>query len=412
MSGQNNIDTYAARGVSSQKEAVSNAAKSVGEDKGLFPGAFCKIIQEPENKNKVIIPHADGAGTKSALAYLYWKETGDTSVFAGIIQDSIVMNLDDVMCCGGILGHNYLMSSIDINTKKLPENEILPILFQADYDFRKKMSGYGIKIHGGAGETASVPDTVRTLVVNHCLLTRMNKKDVIDNSRIAAGDYIVGLSSSGQAIYETEYNSGIGSNGLTNARHDMLSTEYRTKYPESFEPELLHKDLAYCGKWLAADEIQYDVDKSITVGKMILSPTRTYAPIIMEVFNQIGTKAISGMVHCSGGGQTKILKSLEYGLTARKFDMFKVPYLFNMIQQSSGLSWEKMHQTFNMGHRLEICVPSFSHANTIISITKSFGIDAKVIGRIERTNDENEKKVEIKTTMQQTPLVYSATRQR
>ncbi|MCL1892419.1 MAG: phosphoribosylformylglycinamidine cyclo-ligase [Alphaproteobacteria bacterium] len=411
----NNTDTYAARGVSSQKEAVSNAAKSVGEDKGLFPGAFCKIMQDPRNKNYVMIPHADGAGTKSSLAYIYWKETGDTSVFAGIIQDSIVMNLDDIACVGGILGDTWLMSSIDRNPKKIPD-EILPILFQADYDFRQKMAGYGINIYGGAGETADVPDTARTLIVNHSTLTRMKKNDVIDNSRISVGDYIVGLSSSGRASYETEFNSGIGSNGLTNARHDLLHSDYREKYPESFEPELLKDNLAYNGSFHVTQKMplsKINPELLIEIGKLILSPTRTYAPVLMEIFKQIGTKRINGIVHCSGGGQTKILKSLKYGLSAHKTDLFEVPYLFNLIQSESNLSWEQMYEKFNMGHRMEICVPDICDVLKIIDISKSLGVNAKIIGSINLSENSNEKNVRITTLKGKLgpQLKYSATRQ-
>lgn len=437
MSAQYNTDTYALRGVSSVKEAVSNAAKSVGEDKGLFPGAFCKILPySPLNWFEAIInyfspsvkiPHSDGAGTKSSLAYIYWRETGDASVFKGIVQDSIVMNLDDILCVGGILGNSYLMSSIDRNSFRIPD-EILPILFQADYDFRKKMAGYGIKIYGGVGETADVADTVRTLVINNSMLTRMKKKHVIDNSNISEGDYIVGLSSSGQAIYEDEYNGGMGSNGLTNARHDVLHSEYRTKYPESFEPELLEKNLVYNGTRRLTDVVCQNgfiepngKDKllgrqpefSTTIGKLILSPTRTYAPIMMEVFRQIGTKRINGIVHCSGGGQRKILKSLPYGLIADKHSPCEIPYLFRLIQNESNLSWEKMYQTFNMGWRLEICVPRFTDAYKIIDIANDFNVGASVVGEIRKSKNPNEKSVKIANCLSENRCItYSETRQR
>ena len=394
---QNNEDTYAGRGVSSGKQAVANAAKSTGDNKGLYPNAFCKIIPDPRNKKYVKISHADGAGTKSSLAYIYWKETGDTSVFAGIVQDSIVMNLDDVMCVGGILGEMDLVSSIDRNTFRIPD-EILPVLFQAEYDFREKMAPFGINISGGVGETADVPDTVRTLVVNNSLFTKMKLSDVIDNANIAAGDYIVGLSSSGRAIYEDDFNGGMGSNGLTNARHDVFSSTYRTKYPESFDSHLLEKNNAYNGSMLLTELVNPDPNEpgyQTTVGKLVLSPTRTYAPIMMKVFRQVGTKAIHGMIHCSGGGQTKMLKSLNYGLTALKSSMFEVPYLFSMIQEQSGLAWEQMYKTFNMGHRLEICLPDHKTAMEIIKISRSFNVDAKIIGTVEKTANPDEKSVQI-----------------
>ena len=414
-SGSSEEGKYWLRGVSADKEDVEDAGESTGEDKGSFPDAFCKIMQDPTREDWVVIPHADGAGTKSSLAYIYWKETGDASVFAGPIRDSMIMNTDDILCAGGTLGHTFFTSTIGRNKGKIP-GEILKVMFQADYDFRKEMGKYGVNLYGGVGETADVGDLVRTVIIDHSGFTMMKKEDIIDNGRISAGDYIVGLASSGQVIYETDFNGGIGSNGLTNARHDMLYSKYRRKYRESFDPELLKSGLAYNGKYSLTDAVYPDPknpDYKTTIGKLILSPTRTYMPIMMEVFKQIGTKVINGIVHCSGGGQAKILKSLDYGLCAIKSNMFEIPHLFHLIQQESGQSWEEMYKVFNMGHRLEICVPKIEDAKKIIQISESFGVRADIIGRIMLSGNSNEKNVQITMPggVLEQPIKYSATRQ-
>lgn len=390
-----NEDRYGQRGVSASKEDVHNAIKDI--DKGLYPKAFCKIIPDilggdPDWCN---IMHADGAGTKSSLAYLYWllskalgyyKETGDISVWKGIAQDAIVMNLDDLLCVGAT-DRILLSSTIGRNKNKIP-GEVITALIKGAEDFCAEMRAMDIGIHPTGGETADVGDVVRTIIVDSTVTCRMKREDVIDASNIQAGDVIVGLSSFGQATYEKEYNGGMGSNGLTSARHDMLCSDYLA-YPETFDPEV-PKNLVYAGKnrvdfkipnkyWDVASASENHWNKP-DVGKLVLSPTRTYAPVIKKVLELL-RKQIHGMVHCSGGAQTKVLHFVD-NVHVIKDNMFEVPPLFKMIQDESGTSWQEMYKVFNMGHRFEVYLaPEF--AEQVISISKSFNIDAQIVGRVE-----------------------------
>lgn len=365
---------YERRGVSSSKEDVHAAIKHI--DKGLFPKAFCKIVPDllggdPEWCN---IMHADGAGTKSSLAYLYWKETGDMSVWRGIAQDAIVMNLDDLLCVGAT--DNILLSSTIGRNKNLIPGEVISEIIQGTEEFLGRMRNLGIGIWSTGGETADVGDLVRTIIVDSTVTCRMKRINVIDNGQIRAGDVIVGLSSSGQSGYETEYNGGMGSNGLTSARHDVLNKSYRTRYPESFDTNL-PEDVIYSGSKSLTDPSGIP---GIDTGKLILSPTRTYAPVVMKIL-ELCRSDIHGMVHCSGGGQTKILHFVE-NLHVLKHHMFEVPPLFRLIQRQSGTSWEEMYRVFNMGHRLEFYLPE-RFAGQIIEIAQSFSIDAQIIGVCE-----------------------------
>jgi len=365
---------YGQRGVSSSKEEIHSAIREI--DKGLYPKAFCKIIpdisgNDPEYCN---IMHADGAGTKSSLAYLYWKETGDRSVWKGIAQDAIVMNLDDLLCIGTT--GNILLSSTIGRNKRLIPGEVIGDIITGTEEFLAAMWKWGINIHSTGGETADVGDLVRTIIVDSTVFARMKRSDVINNANIVAGDVIVGLSSTGQATYESSYNTGMGSNGLTSARHDMLDHFYAHKYPESFD-DGIPAGLTYSGNKKLTDpsEIQ-DMD----IGRMILSPTRTYAPVIKSILGEHRLH-IHGMIHCSGGGQTKVLHFIEK-LHVIKDDLFPVPALFKMIQSQSGTPWEEMYKVFNMGHRMEIYLPE-KYAESIISISKQFNVDAKIIGHCE-----------------------------
>ena len=365
---------YGQRGVSSAKEEIHSAIREI--DKGLYPKAFCKIIpdisgNDPEYCN---IMHADGTGTKSSLAYLYWKETGDRSVWKGIAQDAIVMNLDDLLCIGA--SDNIMISSTIGRNKRLIPGEVIGDIIQGTEEFLSLLRKWGIGIHSTGGETADVGDLVRTIIVDSTVFTRMKRSDVIDNAGILAGDVIVGLSSSGQATYEDIYNSGIGSNGLTSARHDMLDHFYAQKYPESFD-DSIPPELIYTGNKKLTDLVDIP---GMDVGKMILSPTRTYAPVIKSILGQYRLH-IHGMIHCSGGGQTKVLHFIEK-LHVIKDDLFPVPALFKMIQSQSGTPWEEMYKVFNMGHRMEIYLPE-KYAESIISISKQFNVDAKIIGHCE-----------------------------
>ena len=363
---------YGQRGVSSSKEDVHSAI--TGIDKGLYPKAFCKIIpditgNDPEYCN---VMHADGAGTKSALAYLYWKETGDISVWRGIAQDAIVMNLDDLLCIGAT--NDILLSSTIGRNKRLIPGEVVTELIRGTEEFVSLMRGWGIGIQSTGGETADVGDLVRTIIVDSTVFVRMRQSDVINNANISAGDVIVGLSSTGQATYENTYNAGMGSNGLTSARHDVLKHFYARKYPESFD-DGIPKELIYSGK---RDLKDLGPDKDMDVGRMILSPTRTYAPVVKKMLEEHRSH-IHGMVHCSGGGQTKVLHFIE-DLHVIKDDLFPIPPLFQMIQSGSDTPWEEMYRVFNMGHRMEIYLPE-QFADSIIAISKQFNVDAKVIGR-------------------------------
>ncbi len=365
---------YIQRGVSAGKEDVHKAIAHV--DKGLYPKAFCKIIPDilggdPEWCN---IMHADGAGTKSSLAYLYWKETGDISVWKGIAQDAIVMNTDDLLCVGAI--DNILISStIGRNKNKIP-GEVISAIISGTEEFLEEMRSYGIGIFSTGGETADVGDLVRTIIVDSTVTARMPRNKVISNHNIQAGDVIVGLSSYGQATYEKSYNGGMGSNGLTSARHDVFHNVYAGLFPESFDPEV-PESLAYCGGLRLTDPSPVE---GIDMGKLVLSPTRTYAPVIKSILDNY-REHIHGMVHCSGGAQTKILHFVDK-LHIIKDNLFDVPPLFSIIQEQSGTSWAEMYKVFNMGHRMELYVPE-DIAAELIAISESFGIEAKVVGRCE-----------------------------
>lgn len=365
---------YSARGVSASKEDVHEAIKNV--DKGLFPKAFCKIVPDilggnPEWCN---IMHADGAGTKSSLAYLYWKETGDISVWKGIAQDALIMNVDDLLCVGAT--DNILVSStIGRNKNNIP-GEVIGAIINGTEELLASLREMGISIYSTGGETADVGDLVRTIIVDSTVTCRMKKKDVISADNISAGNVIVGLSSSGQATYEIEYNGGMGSNGLTSARHDVFSNYLAEKYTEAFDPKI-PSELVYSGNYKLTDKTEgLDLD----VGKLVLSPTRTYAPVIKKILDKFRSQ-ISGMIHCSGGAQTKVLHFVD-DVHIVKDNMFPVPPLFKIIQEESGTDWKEMYKVFNMGHRYEIYCGS-KIADDIISIAKSFSIDAQVIGKVE-----------------------------
>ena len=371
---------YSQRGVSAQKEDVHSAIKNI--DKGLYPKAFCKIIPDfiTSSKDHALVMHADGAGTKSSLAYMYWKETGDLSVWKGIAQDALIMNIDDLLCVG--VTENILLSStIGRNKNNIP-GEVVSAIIEGTEDLLDELRKWGVSIHSTGGETADVGDLVRTIIVDSTVMARIDKKDVIDNANIKSGNVIVGLSSSGMSNYEKEYNGGIGSNGLTSARHDVFSKSLAKKYPESYDP-LVPKDLIYSGS-RSLTEIMEGVP--INVGKLLLSPTRTYAPVIKKIFNQLGRDSIFGMVHCSGGAQTKVLHFID-NLHIIKDELFVVPPLFDLIQKESGTSPREMYQVFNMGHRMELYV-SPETAEEIIKISKSFSVDAKIIGRVEKSHEK------------------------
>jgi len=368
-------DKYSRRGVSSQKEDVHNAIKNI--DKGLFPKAFCKVIPDylSNDPNACTIVHADGAGTKSSLAYIYWKETGDMSVWKGISQDAIVMNTDDLLCAG--LTGPFLLSSTIGRNKNLIPGEVISSLIEGSEMFCQSMREHGIEIHATGGETADVGDLVRTIIVDSTLVAHGKRSDIIDNSNIADGQVIVAFSSYGQATYETEFNGGMGSNGLTSARHDVFSNEYREKYPESYNTDL-PIDVVYCGNMKLTDAVE---GSPLNAGKLVLSPTRTYAPIVKKIFDECGREVVKGMIHCSGGAQTKVLHFAD-NVHITKNDFLPIPPLFELIKNQSGTDWREMFQVFNMGHRLEIYTDAKS-AETMIAISKSFGVEAKIIGFVE-----------------------------
>ena len=369
---------YALRGVSSSKEDVHEAIKNV--DKGLFPKAFCKIVPDflSGDPDYCIVMHADGAGTKSSLAYTYWKETGDMSVWDGIAQDAIVMNTDDLLCVGAV--DNIMLSSTIGRNKQLIPGAVISRLIAASENFAKTMESYGVKMILTGGETADVGDLVRTIIVDSTVCARMKRSDVVDNANIQAGDVIVALESCGQATYETGYNGGMGSNGLTSARHDVFAKYLAEKYPESYD-RAVPEELVYSGsRHLDAIEPK----TGLTYGKLVLSPTRTYAPVVKEVLDRY-RKRIHGMIHCSGGAQTKILHFVD-GLRIVKDNLFPTPPLFQVIQAESGTSWEEMYKVFNMGHRMEFYIPQ-EIAQDIIAISGKFGIDARIIGRVEASAD-------------------------
>ncbi|WP_047545548.1 AIR synthase related protein [Psychroserpens sp. Hel_I_66] len=377
---------YAQRGVSASKEDVHNAIKHI--DKGLFPKAFCKIVPDylTNNDDYCLIMHADGAGTKSALAYMYWKETGDISVWKGIAQDALIMNIDDLLCVGAT--DNIMLSSTIGRNKNLIPGEVISAIINGTEDLIKDLKSFGVTIHSTGGETADVGDIVRTIIVDSTVTARMKRSDVIDNANIKSGDVIVGLESFGQATYETEYNGGMGSNGLTSARHDVFYNELATRYPESFDASV-PKDLVYSGQIKLTDKVE---NSPLDAGKLVLSPTRTYAPIIKEILFRFSSQNLHGMVHCSGGAQTKILHFIE-NLHIIKDNMFEIPPLFKLIQEQSKTDWKEMYQVFNCGHRMELYVTP-DIADEIIKISKSFNVNAKIIGRV--TSSE-EKKLTIKS---------------
>lgn len=353
---------YSQRGVSAQKEDVHNAIKKI--DKGLYPQAFCKIIPDhlTQSDAHCLVMHADGAGTKSSLAYMYWKKTGDLSVWKGIAQDALIMNVDDLLCVGAT--ENILLSSTIGRNKNVIPGEVISEIINGTEDLCEELSKHGIDIHTTGGETADVGDLVRTIIVDSTVTCRMKREDVIDNANIKSGNVIVGLASYGQATYEDQYNGGMGSNGLTSARHDVFDKSLATDFPESFDPQV-PQDLIYSGSKKLEDKVE---SLDVNVGQLILSPTRTYAPIIKKIINEIGVRNISGMVHCSGGAQTKILHFID-SLKVVKDNMFEVPPLFKLIQEESQTSWEEMYQVFNMGHRMELYVDE-KFAEEIIQISK------------------------------------------
>ena len=369
---------YALRGVSASKEDVHNAIKNI--DKGLFPKSFCKIVPDylTDDPNYCLIMHADGAGTKSSLAYMYWRETGDLSVWKGIAQDALIMNIDDLLCVGAT-DNIMLSSTIGRNKNKIP-GEVLSAIINGTEELIEDLKKFGITIHSTGGETADVGDLVKTIIVDSTVTARMKRSDVIDNANIKAGDVIVGLASFGQATYETEYNGGMGSNGLTSARHDVFHKYLAEKYPESFDASV-PEDLVYSGNIKLTDQVN---NAPLNAGKLVLSPTRTYAPIIKEILSKYTSESIHGMIHCSGGAQTKILHFVD-DLHIVKDNMFDIPPLFKLIQEQSKTDWKEMYQVFNCGHRMEIYT-SPEVAEDIIKISKSYQVDAKIIGRVEASD--------------------------
>lgn len=366
---------YDQRGVSATKDDVHAAIKNA--DKGLYPNAFCKIFPDflGKDENYCNIIHADGAGTKSVLAYMYWKETGDLSVWKGIAQDAIVMNTDDLICVGATT--DFLLSSIINRNKHLIPGEVIKAIIDGTNEVVAMLHDNGVEVHAMGGETADVGDTVRTVIVDAVMTARLKRSDVISNEAIQAGDVIVGLASYGQASYETEYNGGMGSNGLTSARHDVFSNVYAEKYPECFDPNT-PRDLVYSGSKLLTDAVE---GSPLDAGKLVLSPTRTYAPVVKRMLDELGVANIHGLIHCSGGAQTKVLHYIE-DLHVIKDNLFPVPPLFKLIREESMTDWKEMYQVFNCGHRLEVYL-SEQYAQTVIGIARSFGIDAQIVGRVE-----------------------------
>ncbi|TXI69658.1 MAG: phosphoribosylformylglycinamidine cyclo-ligase [Flavobacterium sp.] len=371
---------YNLRGVSASKEDVHQAIKNI--DKGLFPQAFCKIIPDylTNDDQYCIIMHADGAGTKSSLAYMYWKETGDISVWKGIAQDALIMNIDDLLCVGAT--DNILLSSTIGRNKNLIPGEVISAIINGTEELISELKNHGVTIHSTGGETADVGDLVRTIIVDSTVTARMKRADVIDNANIQAGDVIVGLASFGQATYEKEYNGGMGSNGLTSARHDVFAKYLAEKYPESFDASVPN-ELVYSGQTKLTDAVK---NSPIDAGKLVLSPTRTYAPVIKKILSKYNSNQIHGMVHCSGGAQTKVLHFVD-NIHVIKDNLFPVPPLFQLIQEQSKTDWKEMYQVFNCGHRMELYVPA-EVAQDIIEISKSFNIDAQILGRVEKSDSK------------------------
>ena len=372
---QSTSKRYDQRGVSASKEDVHNAIKNI--DKGLFPNAFCKIVEDylTRDEKYCLVMHADGAGTKSSLAYMYWKETGDLSVWKGIAQDALIMNLDDLLCVG--VTDNILLSSTIGRNKNLIPGEVISAIINGTQELIEDLSNHGITIYSTGGETADVGDLVRTIIVDSTVTARLKRDNVIDNANISPGDVIVGLASSGQATYESEYNGGMGSNGLTSARHDVFSKYLSSKYPESYDSHV-PQELVYSGNVKLTDAVP---DSPLDAGKLVLSPTRTYAPIIKKILQKYDSNDIHGMIHCSGGAQTKILHFIE-DLHIVKNNMFNIPPLFKLIQEQSGTDWKEMYQVFNCGHRLELYVKE-SLAKDLIAISQEFNVDAQIVGYVE-----------------------------
>ena len=370
-------EKYLKRGVSANKEDVHNAIKNI--DKGLFKNTFCKLIPDylSGDKDYALVMHADGAGTKSSLAYVYWKKTKDLSVWKGIAQDSLVMNIDDLLCVGVV--DDFILSSTIGRNKNLINGDVVSTIINATENLIKQYKSWGVNIFSAGGETADVGDLVRTIIVDNTVVARINKDSIIDNSNIEDGDVIIGLSSSGQTTYESEYNSGIGSNGLTSARHDIFHSDIGKDFPESFDP-LIDPALVYSGSRSIFDKLDDQ-----TIGKLVLSPTRTYAPVIKKILDHYRSH-ISGMVHCTGGGQTKILHFIDK-LKVVKNNMFPVPPLFNLIKKESNTSWREMYKVFNMGHRMELYVKK-NVTNEIIAIANSFNLDAQVVGHVMRSDSK------------------------
>ncbi|MEE9364578.1 MAG: AIR synthase related protein [Cellulophaga sp.] len=381
-----NSERYKLRGVSASKEDVHNAIKNI--DKGLYPKAFCKIVPDylTNDADYCLVMHADGAGTKSSLAYMYWKETGDVSVWKGIAQDALIMNIDDLICVGAT--DNIMLSSTIGRNKNLIPGEVISAIINGTEELIADLKEHGMTIHSTGGETADVGDLVRTIIVDSTVTARIKRSNVIDNANIKAGDVIVGLASFGQASYEKEYNGGMGSNGLTSARHDVFSKYLADKYPESFD-KAVPEDLVYSGNVKLTDAVE---GSPIDAGKLVLSPTRTYAPIIKEILARYNSEDIHGMVHCSGGAQTKILHFID-NLYIVKDAMFPIPPLFKLIQEQSNTDWKEMYEVFNCGHRMELYINE-SVAQELIQISESFGVEAKIIGRVEASDT---KKLTIKS---------------
>ena len=374
-----NDSRYTRRGVSAQKEDVHAAIRAL--DKGLYPKAFCKIVPDylSGSEEHCLVMHADGAGTKSSLAYVYWKETGDLSVWKGIAQDALIMNLDDLMCVG--VTDNILLSSTIGRNKGLIPGEVVSAIINGTQELADELTEMGVRVTVTGGETADVGDLVRTVIVDSTVVARMRRDEVIDNSRISIGDVIVGFASYGQATYEGEYNGGMGSNGLTSARHDVFYNTLAEKYPESYDPSV-PADLVYSGSYALTDLVE---DAPMNAGRLVLSPTRTYLPVASAILNELRSK-VNGMVHCSGGGQTKVLHFTE-NVHVIKDNLFATPPLFRMIQEESKTPWQEMYRVFNMGHRLEIYTDAES-ANRMIEIARSFQIDAKIVGRVEASTEK------------------------
>lgn len=379
-------ERYNQRGVSASKEDVHNAIKNI--DKGLFPKAFCKIVPDylTNDDDYCLIMHADGAGTKSSLAYMYWKETGDISVWKGIAQDALIMNIDDLICVGAT-DNIMLSSTIGRNKNRIP-GEVISAIINGTEELISDLATHGITIHSTGGETADVGDLVRTIIVDSTVTARLKRSEVINNANIQSGDVIVGLASFGQAVYEKEYNGGMGSNGLTSARHDVFSKYLAEKYPESFDAAVPN-ELVYSGKSRLTDNVS---DSPLNAGKLVLSPTRTYAPIVKRILEKYDSSDIHGMIHCSGGAQTKILHFVD-NLHIIKDNLFPVPPLFKLIQEQSGTDWKEMYQVFNCGHRLELYVNE-AVAQDLIKISESFGVAAQIVGRV---SENNAKKLTIKS---------------